>query len=396
MLSFDTELNATSGLEFPLGENASGNIIKADLARTPHLLIAGATGTGKSTLLHGILLTLLAHNPASRLRLILCDTKIVELNVYAGVKNLVTSIASSPGAISSAVDRASDIVKSRLLRFAKMRIPGISEYNDLLWSSFSSEPEMPHIVLVIDDLAMALAGNREIEKGLLDIVVNGRAAGVHLFAITQAPTSREAKAVAMKIINRVVFTTSTKLESEKLTGSPAAFGLAQYGKAIAYSAGDAEEVAVASIYGEDFRKVLDSVERSEVTSESESEYPNIAEDSSDELLPAAIEVVFETGMASVSMIQRKLNLKYERAARIMDEMERVGIVGHFNGARPREILVTRNEWEAHGSGECVNGRALDHSDVQPLNDQGSRCGRDAKAGNSKGRKHPIRRILFGK
>lgn len=389
MLSFDTALNATSGLEFPLGEDTSGSLIKADLARTPHLLIAGATGTGKSTLLHGILLTLLAHNPASRLRLILCDTKIVELNVYAGVKNLVSSIASRPWAISSAVDRASDIIQSRLLRFAKMRVPGIGEYNDLLWSSFSSEPEMPHIVLVIDDLATALAENREIEKGLLDIVANGRAAGVHLFAITQAPASREAKAVAMKIINRVVFTTSTKLESEKLTGSSAAFGLAQYGKAITYSAGHTEIISVAPIYGEDFKKVLDSVEKGEAILELE-------EDSSDELLPAAIEVVFETGMASVSMIQRKLNLKYQRAARIMDEIEKLGVVGPFDGAKPREILLTKSEWEARRSGGGSEGKLSEHSDAQPLDGQGSRCESDAKKGNSERRKHPLRRILFGK
>lgn len=396
MLSFDTALNATSGLEFPLGEAESGDLVKADLAQTPHLLIAGATGTGKSTLLHGILLTLLAHNPASRLRLILCDTKIVELNVYTGTKNLISSIASRPEAISFAVDRASSIIQSRLLRFAKMRVPGISEYNDLLWASFSSEPELPHIVLVIDDLATALSGNREIEKGLLEIVANGRAAGVHLFAVTQAPTSREAKTVALKIINRVVFTTSTKLESEKLTGASAAFGLAQYGKAIAYFAGITEKISVAPIYGEDFRKVLDFVEKEDSVQENDSKYLGLVKDNSDELLPAAIEVVLGTGTASVSMIQRKLNLKYARAARIMDEMERLGVVGHFDGASPRKILLSKSEWESSRGGEDRDGGLSGHSDMQPKNDQGSRCGKDAETGNGKGRKHPIRRILFGK
>ena len=352
MSVFSDFLSKSSAYSFVVGTGRDGATQHFDFESSPHLLIAGATGTGKSVLLHNILLTLLAHNSPEKLRLILCDTKIVELSVYNGVPQMLATTQYDTQKIEDVLHWAYVETYRRLQTLSSANTRNFQDYNDYAWENFISDSGLPRILIVVDDVYSVIANSKDAIDSVQKIIQNGRLVGVHLIIVTQTPTLGVARNISLSIQNKVIFSVASKDESKALIGTSAAYELHDAGECI-FSVGGGRywKTAVSMPDESDFESILGAIKVDEIPSTqilrqdaaSKVENDPFLDESSDELTPAAIEVILETGQASVSMIQRRLNLGYARAARIMNEIEKRGIVGPFKGSKPRVILVTREQ-----------------------------------------------------
>lgn len=353
MSVFSDFLSKSSAYSFVVGTGRDGATQHFDFESSPHLLIAGATGTGKSVLLHNILLTLLAHNSLEKLRLVLCDTKIAELSVYNGVPHMLAPTQYDTQKIEEVLHWAYVETYRRLQTLSSANSRNFQDYNDYAWENFISDSGLPRILIVVDDVYSVISNSKDAIDSVQKIIQNGRLVGIHLIIVTQTPTLGVARSISLSIQNKVIFSVASKAESKALIGTSAAYELRDAGECI-FSVGGGRywETTVSMPDESDFESILGAIKvddippkqilKQDVASEVEDE--SCSEESSDELTPAAVEVILETGQASVSMIQRRLNLGYARAARIMDEIEERGIVGPFDGSKPRVILVTREQW----------------------------------------------------
>lgn len=331
----------------------------ADLTDVSHLLVAGASGTGKSVFLNSLLLSLISNNGPESLRLVLCDTKFVELSAFNGVQNLLVPVCSDAWRIHGSLQWAASETVKRLRDFSTAGKKNLSSYNDYTWEEFIADTGLPHIVVVVDDFASALLEQPEMADCIRTILLNGRTTGVHLIFSTQTPTWKAAKGISTLFRSKILFPVASKAESVALTGSTAAFSTGGCGDAV-YSNGrllsrvksflaDSDtsyriiEKAKASgpLYSEEaIRGIEQFVDR-----KAAKHLPHEYDAGYDELLPAAIELVLEIGQATAAMLQRRLNLGYGRAARLVDQMEEKGVVGPFEGSRPRQLLITKEQWQ---------------------------------------------------
>lgn len=306
--------------------------------------------------------------------MILCDTKVVEFSVYNGIPHLLSPVVSRSGKIAGALAWAAVECNRRLRLFGESGVRSLGAFNDSAWQEFSDE--FARIVVAVDDFASVVTANPEAANAMLTILQNGRIAGVHLIAATQTPTLKQIKRISLAMHSKILFSTSPD-DIRILTGARKTIIPLSTGDALAAVAGkpltklhtivpaDAElDELIASAKGEStsdyFKGVIEYIIKCEneprkatsdnscVTAESSGE---------DELLPAAVEIVFETGQASVSTLQRRLKLGYARAARIVDEMEDQGIIGPFEGAKPRRVLVSRAQWEQMQNGTYMPGNS---------------------------------------
>ena len=353
---------------FAVGKDIGGSCIIGNIAKLPHMLIAGTTGSGKSVCMNSIIISLLYKASPDDVKLIMVDPKMVELGIYNGIPHLLIPVVTDPKKAAGSLQWAVTEMMRRYKAMSDAGVRDLESYNSIMESEEGNK--LPQIVVIIDELAdLMLVAAKEVEESICRIAQMGRAAGIHLIIATQRPSadvitglmkanipSRIAFAVASAMESRIILDTQG---AEKLVGrGDMLFAPIGNGKPLRVQGcfvDDEEVEAVANYVKENYithydQTVMEEIEQKVVQSATKGGSSDVAptadETNGDEMLPAAVEVILETGQASVSMLQRRLKLGYARAARIVDEMEDRGIVGPFKGSKPREILVTKEQWDA--------------------------------------------------
>ena len=370
---------------FALGRDIGGRNVIGDIERLPHVLIAGTTGSGKSVCTNSLIISLLYKSTPDEVRFIMVDPKMVELAPYNGIPHLLIPVVTDPKKAAGALQWAVFEMMKRYKTFSEHGVKKLEEYNKLARASEDLET-LPSVVVVIDELAdLMLVAAKEVEESICRVAQMGRAAGVHLVIATQRPSadvitglmkanipSRIAFAVASSLESRIILDTTG---AEKLVGkgdmlyAPLGAGKPQRVQGCFISPEEIEEVVQfvkqsgeAQYSDEVIAKIEESVQEKEKGSKGGGGGADLtAADEGDELFPAAVEVVLETGQASVSMLQRRLKLGYSRAARLVDQMEERGVVGPFEGSKPRQLLITRAQWQ-----EMQSGGAAAEADEPPF------------------------------
>ena len=361
--------NSKSKISFAVGKDISGNCIVGDIARLPHMLIAGTTGSGKSVCMNTLILSLLYKAKPDEVKLIMVDPKMVELGVYNGIPHLLIPVVTDPKKAAGALQWTVTEMMRRYRLMSEEGVRDLESYNKAIFNDPDQEP-MPQIVVVIDELAdLMLVAAKEVEESICRIAQMGRASGIHLVIATQRP-SADVITGLMKanIPSRIAFAVSSSMESRIILDTQGAEKLVGKGDMLFAPLGQGKPKRVQGCYisDDEVQAVVNAIKAQSASEYSEEVMEQIekrAEQSGkggsapaagdraggeavgDELLPAAVEVILETGQASVSMLQRRLKLGYARAARIVDEMEERGIVGPFEGAKPRQLLITREQWQ---------------------------------------------------
>ena len=362
--------NAKSKLNVALGKDIAGNVICADVAKMPHLLIAGTTGSGKSVCLNAMIASILFNATPDEVKLVMIDPKQVEFTVYNGIPHLLVPVVSDPRKAAGALGWAVTEMLQRYKMFSEKSVRDIKGYNKLAENDNTVTP-LPHIVIFIDELSdLMMAAPNEVEDSICRLAQMARAAGMHLVIATQRPSVNVITGVIKaNIPSRIALSVSSQIDSRTIIDTAGAEKLLGNGDMLFSPVGLAKPVRVQGCYLSDeevervvnFIKsqsdekkydedVMQEIERQAAMetnkkSSSAAASSSDGDDSSgDEMLPKAIEVVVEAQMASTTLLQRKLKLGYARAARIVDELEQRGIVGPFEGAKPRKVLISKQQW----------------------------------------------------
>lgn len=350
-------LQHPSKLAFAIGKDVSGETIIVDIAKMPHLLIAGATGSGKSVCINSLIVSLLYKASPDEVKLLMIDPKVVELGVYNGIPHLLIPVVTEPKKAAGALNWAVQEMVKRYKLFADKAVRDIKGFNELMQKT-GEMPTMPQIVIIIDELAdLMMAAPNDVEDAICRLAQMARAAGMHLVIATQRPSVDVITGVIKaNIPSRISFAVSSQIDSRTILDMAGAEKLLGRGDMLLYPVGKAKPLRAqgANITDGEVEKVVEYVKSQgnayyddniieEINSE-ESPFNNDNGDN-DELLPRAIEMVVEAGQASVSLIQRKFKVGYARAARIVDQMEARGIVGGFEGSKPRQILISKQQWQ---------------------------------------------------
>jgi S-DNA-T family DNA segregation ATPase FtsK/SpoIIIE len=397
--------HAASALTFAVGKDIAGNAVAGDIAKYPHLLIAGTTGSGKSVCINSLIISLLYKSAPEDVRLIMIDPKMVELGIYNGIPHLLIPVVTDPKKAAGALQWAVYEMMKRYKLFSDVGARDLAGYNEALLKEKDSETQkLPQIVVLIDELAdLMLVAAKEVEESILRIAQMGRASGIHLVVATQRP-SRDIVTGVIKsnIPSRIAFAVSSHVNSsiildtkgaEKLVGKgdmlylPLGAGKPLRVQGAVVTDSEREDVIdfikahTDSQYSEDIVRDIEARSNKQTKASSVND-PDVFENEDmfegdafggvqfsggslpqtprdtddvppfpldngiDDMFNEAVNVFLDTGQASVSMLQRRLKLGYGRASRIVDQMEERGIVGPFEGSKPRQLLVTREEWEA--------------------------------------------------
>ncbi len=357
--------SAKSKLTVALGKDITGNIITADIAKMPHGLIAGATGSGKSVCTNSIIISLLYKNSPDELKLLLIDPKTVEFEPYNGIPHLMVPVVTDPRKAAGALGWAVGEMEKRYRMLSDRKVRNIDEYNQVV-EGLVDEPEvekMPYIVIMIDEFAdLMQTASKEVEDHIARLAAKARAAGIHMILATQRPSVDVITGVIKaNIPTRIALTTSSQIDSRTIIDQAGAEKLLGRGDMLFNPVGTSkparvqgcfvsnEEISAvvnfikgdrAACYNED---VMNEIERQAAIEKKQR--TGVEEDgpADDPMIKDAIRVVVENGLASTSLLQRKLKLGYARAARIIDEMEQRGIVGGYEGSKPRKVLITQDQ-----------------------------------------------------
>jgi S-DNA-T family DNA segregation ATPase FtsK/SpoIIIE len=346
-----------SRVSFAVGKDVSGDIIVADIAKMPHLLIAGATGSGKSVCINSLIVSLLYKASPEEVKLLMIDPKVVELGIYNGIPHLLIPVVTEPKKAAGALNWAVQEMVNRYKTFADKQVRDIKGYNELVSKTGEGQP-MPQIVIIIDELAdLMMVAPNDVEDAICRLAQMARAAGMHLVIATQRPSVDVITGVIKaNIPSRISFAVSSQIDSRTILDMAGAEKLLGRGDMLLHPVGKPKPVRVqgACITDAEVEKVVDFVKaqgealyNDDIIEEINSDDTPVDNNDSDadELLPKAIELVIDAGQASVSLIQRKFKVGYARAARIVDQMEERGIVGGFEGSKPRQILISRQQWQ---------------------------------------------------
>ena len=359
-------LTAKSKLTVALGKDISGNIVLTDLSKMPHLLIAGTTGSGKSVCTNSMILSVLYRASPEDVKMVLIDPKRVEFSAYNGVPHLLVPVVTDPRKAAGALGWAVTEMLRRYQVFAANKVRDLTGYNELARGR-DDLPTMPQILIVIDELSdLMMSAANEVEDAIVRLAQMARAAGMHMVIATQRPSvdvitglikanipSRLALTVASAVDSRTILDASG---AEKLIGRGdmlfAPIGTSKPMRIQGCFVSDREIQAVAEFLQPQEEQqydeaVLQEIERQAAAASGGSRASGGDDDDdgeADEMLPRAIETVIEAGEASTSLLQRKLRLGYARAGRLIDDMERRGIVGPHEGSKPRQVLITRQQW----------------------------------------------------
>ena len=355
---------------FAVGKDISGRNIIGNISKLPHVLIAGTTGSGKSVCTNSLIVSMLYKSTPEEVRFIMVDPKMVELAPYNGIPHLLIPVVTDPKKAAGALQWAVYEMMKRYKIFSEHNVKDLASYNKVAETDETLK-KLPSVVVVIDELAdLMLVAAKEVEESICRVAQMGRAAGMHLVIATQRP-SADVITGLMKanIPSRIAFAVASAMESRIILDTAGAEKLVGRGDMLYAPLGEGKPKRVQGCFisSEEIERVVSFVKENGEADYDESVIDKInaavaekekggakggnaapeqsAADEGDEMLPAAIDVVMETGQASVSMLQRRLKLGYSRAARIVDEMETRGIVGPFEGSKPRQILITKEQWQ---------------------------------------------------
>ncbi len=359
-----------STVAFAVGRDIGGNNIVGNIARLPHVLIAGTTGSGKSVCTNSLIVSLLYKSTPDEVRFIMVDPKMVELAPYNGIPHLLIPVVTDPKKAAGALQWAVFEMMKRYKMFSAKGVKDLAGYNALAETD-EDVKKLPTVVVVIDELAdLMLVAAKEVEESICRVAQMGRAAGMHLVIATQRP-SADVITGLMKanIPSRIAFAVASSMESRIILDTTGAEKLVGKGDMLYFPLGDAKPTRVQGCfitpeeidrvvsfvknaageahYDQDVIEKIQQAVDAKADKGSKSAPADSAQDGEevDELLSAAVEVVLETGQASVSMLQRRLKLGYSRAARLVDQMEERGYVGPFEGSKPRQLLITKEKWQ---------------------------------------------------
>jgi len=384
--------NAKSRLSFAVGKDITGRPVVGDISKMPHMLIAGTTGSGKSVCINSMLISILYKSTPEEVRLIMVDPKMVELGNYNGIPHLLIPVVTDPKKAAGALNWAVGEMERRYALFAEVQVRNLGGYNDLMRaeraraaSEEGEDPDdyqvLPQIVIVIDELAdLMMVAAKEVETAICRIAQKARAAGMHLVVATQRPSADVITGIMKaNIPSRIAFAVASQIESRIILDQTGAEKLIGKGDMLYAPLGEGKHIRVQGCFitsdeieavishikktstAEYNEEILEHIERqaeqvegkggrnsknnkTSVNHTATSSAAEVAEEE-DEMLEDAVDVIMECHQASTSMLQRRLKLGYARAGRIMDQIEKRGIVGPSEGSKPRRILISHEEWK---------------------------------------------------
>ena len=357
MVSFREVMEAkptvkTNLLEVPLGKDISGQVIMADLAKMPHLLIAGSTGSGKSVCINGIITSLLMQAKPHEVKLMMIDPKMVELSSYNGIPHLLTPVVTNPRKASQALHKIVEEMERRYELFAQTGVRNMAGYNDYVQKNQDANlTSLPYIVVIVDELAdLMMVASREVEDAITRLAQMARAAGIHMVLATQRPSVDVITGlIKANVPSRIAFAVSSGTDSRTILDSNGAEKLLGRGDMLFIPIGENKPIRVQGAFisdaevekvvtfitdqkGPDYRAEMEPTEVDEIGSNPQNQTPARFEE--------AVELVTKEQKASASMIQRRLHIGYNAAANIIEEMENRGMIGPANGSKPREVYIT--------------------------------------------------------
>ncbi|MBK5245894.1 MAG: DNA translocase FtsK [Peptostreptococcaceae bacterium] len=346
-----------SKISFVVGKDIGGNPIVSDLKAMPHLLIAGSTGSGKSVAINSIILSMLYKAKPDEVKFVLIDPKVVELGGYNGIPHLLIPVVTEPSKAAAALNWAVAEMTNRYKKFADESVRDLESFNETVIFNGEEEKVLPQIVIVIDELAdLMMAAPSQVEESICRLAQMARAAGMHLIVATQRPSVDIITGVIKaNIPSRIAFAVSSQFDSRTILDMGGAEKLVGKGDMLFNPLGMAKPIRVQGTYVSDgeVKGVINFLKNQGIEAEYSKDVMNTIdkvnlsanEDSSndDDLLPEAIETVIKAEQASVSMIQRRFRVGYNRAARMIDMMEDRGIIGPADGSRPRQVLMNEEE-----------------------------------------------------
>lgn len=368
MIESEEFSNTKSKLSFVVGKNIDGEVIVGDIAKLPHVIIAGTTGSGKSVCTNSIIMSILYNASPDEVRLVLIDPKMVEFKVYDGIPHLLIPVVTDPRKAAGALSWAVQEMLKRYKLFADSNVRDLNGYNEMAAETDGIEP-LPRIVIAIDELAdLMMACSNEVEDSICRLAQMARAAGMHLIIATQRPTVDVITGlIKANIPSRIALTVSSQIDSRTIIDTAGAEKLLGYGDMLYYPQGIPKPVRVQGCFVstkeveavvsfiksggqvEYSSEIIEEIEKATPVPKGEGKGDNssdvpMGDGSDEEIIDRAVDVLCDAGQASVSYLQRKLKLGYARAARIMDQLEELGVVGPYEGSKPRAVIITKEMW----------------------------------------------------
>ena len=351
--------DSKSKLSVALGKDVAGNMEIADIAKMPHALIAGATGSGKSVCINTIITSIIYKAKPSEVKFVMVDPKVVELSVYNGIPHLLIPVVTDPKKAAGALAWAVQEMDNRYNLFAQKGVRDLKGYNALAEKE-DGTGKLPQIVIIIDELAdLMMVAAKEVEDSICRLAQKARAAGMHLIIATQRPSVDVITGIIKaNIPSRIAFAVSSQVDSRTILDQIGAEKLLGKGDMLFYPSGAPKPVRVqgAFVSDEEVEKIvsfiksngeatysediLETIENSNKTDKERADEATAGDDDTDPFLMDAIDVVVETGQASTSFIQRRFKVGYARAGRIIDQMEERGIISGYQGSKPRQVLMS--------------------------------------------------------
>lgn len=371
LISSSKFISAGSKLSVVLGRDISGDIMITDLAKMPHLLIAGSTGSGKSVCINSFIISILYKARPDEVKLLMIDPKVVELGIYNGIPHLLVPVVTDARKAAGALNWAVNEMLLRYKKFAENNVRDLESYNKFIDSHplvTDKEGEilekMPQIVIIIDELSdLMMAAPREVEDYVCRLAQMARAAGMHIVIATQRPSVDVITGIIKaNIPSRIALAVSSQIDSRTILDMSGAEKLLGRGDMLFSPVGSSKPIRVQGCYVTDGEienvikflknsqessydvKIAEEIEKNAVTENSKNDESASGENSLDSAITEAIKCVVEAGQASTSFLQRKLRVGYARAGRLMDEMEQLGVVGPYEGSKPRQVLINYQQF----------------------------------------------------
>ncbi len=349
-------INHPSKLAFSVGKDISGETVVADIGKMPHLLVAGATGSGKSVCINSLIMSILFKASPEEVKLLLVDPKVVELGIYNGIPHLLIPVVTDPKKAAGALNWAVQEMINRYKLFADKGVRDLKGYNAMLKAN-DEQGILPQVVIIVDELAdLMMAAPNDVEDAICRLAQMARAAGMHLVIATQRPSVDVITGVIKaNVPSRISFAVSSQVDSRTILDMGGAEKLLGRGDMLFYPVGEPKPIRVKGSFvcDTEVERVVEYIKTQGYSSYDENIIEKINDSSvgndsnsgdNDPLLNQAIDMVVDQGQASVSLVQRKFKVGYSRAARIIDQMEARNIVGRFEGSKPRQVLITKQQW----------------------------------------------------
>ncbi len=392
VIESDTFKNHKSKLAFALGKDAAGEIVVGDIAKMPHVLIAGATGSGKSVCINSLIVSILYKSKPSEVKMILIDPKMVELSGYNGIPHLLIPVVTEPKKAAGALNWAVQEMVNRYTLFASKGVKDIKSYNNTMEKEEGSK--LPQIVIIVDELAdLMMVAPNDVEDAICRLAQMARAAGMHLVIATQRPSVDVITGIIKaNIPSRIACTVSSQVDSRTILDMAGAEKLLGKGDMLYFPVGETKPLRIQGTFisEEEIEKIVEdikgnidvtyndeiikSIDNANIRGKGERAKPSDNEetpDDEDEILNDAIDLVVDMGQASASMLQRRFKIGYARAGRLVDQMEERGIVSGYEGSKPRQVLISKSEWQELKFGSNLNDDYSDSDDEDDNSQNGN-------------------------